>query len=264
MVSHQFLIIFTSQKVGRNRFVFILYPYFKRFRLNSWIFKLYFKKDGIRQSAVIIGIYLQKVVSSIFAMEWKGEVTLFLLRNFPHHIFPFENLVEKFSLSPTLISKKLPSPFPLLPSIKPNFQMVEKKPIMSWSKTKTSLFIPLPLLSEWHAAAHQKRKEMMKSHQIALKLPTTILNSILFLSLNSLTILVVFAESGVGIGTAYDALLISIAFAFCAALSALLVPQRHTLATFCAFYSLASMASALLLLIWALYHTLTCATPTPH
>ncbi|KAG6579131.1 hypothetical protein SDJN03_23579, partial [Cucurbita argyrosperma subsp. sororia] len=92
--------------------------------------------------------------------------------------------------------------------------------------------------------------------------PTVILQSILFLSWNSLTILVLFAGSAAGNvifhdlpSSTIDAFVISIFFAFSGALSALLVPQRHNLATFCALYSLASMASALLLLIWGLYHS---------
>lgn len=111
---------------------------------------------------------------------------------------------------------------------------------------------------------------MKLSNQIAMAklptsftLPTIILKSILFLSLNSLTILLLFAGSAVGTvifhgfpSSAIDAFIISIVFAFSGALSALLVPQRHKLARFCALYSLASLASALLLLIWGLYHTL--------
>ncbi|KAL0541710.1 hypothetical protein IC582_021765 [Cucumis melo] len=117
----------------------------------------------------------------------------------------------------------------------------------------------------------EEKKEIMKlSNQTAMTelptsftLPTIILKSILFLSLNSLTILLLFAGSAVGTvmfhglsSSAIDAFVISIVFAFSGALSALLVPQRHNLAKFCAVYSLVSMASALLLLIWGLYHTL--------
>ena len=116
---------------------------------------------------------------------------------------------------------------------------------------------------------------MRLSNQIAktklstsFTLPTIILKSILFLSLNSLTILVLFAGSAVGTvifhglpSSAIDAFVISIVFAFSGALSALLVPQRQNLAKFCALYSLASMASALLLLIWGLYHILIIGKP---
>lgn len=109
---------------------------------------------------------------------------------------------------------------------------------------------------------------MMKSDQNAFVPPLTkLLKPILYLSLNTLSILLILAgrSEGGGVGlifdglsnpsSAFDAFVLSITFAFLGALGALLIPHKPNLATFYTLYSVASMASALLLLIWGLYYS---------
>ncbi|KGN49807.1 hypothetical protein Csa_004664 [Cucumis sativus] len=105
--------------------------------------------------------------------------------------------------------------------------------------------------------------EKMKSNQIS---STTLLNSILFVSFNTLTILMFLSARSKDLRSlvifnalsypsfAFDAFVLSITFSFSTALGALLIPNKPILAIYYAFYSVAFMAFALFLLILGLYY----------
>ncbi|XVF85716.1 hypothetical protein PTKIN_Ptkin17bG0139700 [Pterospermum kingtungense] len=105
---------------------------------------------------------------------------------------------------------------------------------------------------------HVSCTEMLSS----LEIQTTILESILFISFTIATILILLPHEYIngkpvptivfkGHPATFHAFTICIIFAFSGAFSALMVPKNPTITRLCGCYSIASMASALGLFIWA-------------
>ncbi|XVE91702.1 hypothetical protein REPUB_Repub01dG0033500 [Reevesia pubescens] len=106
---------------------------------------------------------------------------------------------------------------------------------------------------------HVSFTEMLPS----LAIQTTILESILFISYTIATILILLPQEYVngnpvptivfkGRPATFHAFIICIIFAFSGAFCALMIPNNTKIARLCGCYSIASMASALSLLIWAI------------
>ncbi|KAK9279967.1 hypothetical protein L1049_013651 [Liquidambar formosana] len=92
---------------------------------------------------------------------------------------------------------------------------------------------------------------------------TTVMESILFVSFTTATILILLPYEYIdgnpvptvifkGLPSIFHAFVISIMFAFSGACNALLIPNKPSIVRFCRYYSLASMASAIALLVWTI------------